>query len=187
MLFFESFVVFLATLLGIRFLILHASDFHLVDEPNHRSSHSEATPRGAGIAFTLAALAGLLLFDFPEWSEHLPLLTAMLMVLAVGVLDDRHDAPPRLKFFVIALATLALWEGGMLIDDVGRYFGVEIHFGILAIPFTFFALAGFTNAMNLIDGLDGLAGSLSLLILGSFFLLGMRHGDAMMIQLSSSS
>ena len=183
--FLQSLVVFAGTLLLIRLIISQAETLGLIDTPNHRSAHDRPIPRGAGIAFVLSALGTLLLFH-PDFLLHsLPLVTGMLLILAVGILDDRHDASPRFKFVVVALATLILWEGGYLIDDVGRYFGVEIRFGVLAVPFTFFALAGFTNAMNLIDGLDGLAGTLSLLILGSFLLLGIRHHDAMLLLFSS--
>ncbi len=185
MLFFESLYIVLATIGGTSLLIRYAHTLRLIDEPNSRSVHRVSIPRGAGIAFTSAALSALLLFHTTFWTHHLPILLSMFLILAVGILDDRHDTSPRFKFFVIALATLVLWDDGMLIDKVGPYFGVEIRFGFLAIPFTFFALAGFTNAMNLIDGLDGLAGSLGGLILGSFLFLGWKYHDTILIELST--
>ncbi len=185
MLFVESLYVFLASLTGTILLIRYAHTLRLIDTPNSRSVHHVSIPRGAGISFTLAALSALLIFHAMFWMHHLPILLSIFLILTVGILDDRHDVSPRFKFFVIALATLVLWDDGMLIDAVGSYFGVEIHFGFLAIPFTFFALAGFTNAMNLIDGLDGLAGSLGILILGSFLLLGWRHHDPLLTELST--
>lgn len=182
---FELFYVFVVSAVGTSLLIRYASSLHLIDEPNQRSVHRTSVPRGAGIAFTLAALSALLLFHPSLWLRHLPIPVSIFLILAVGILDDRHDASPRFKFVVIALATLVLWDGGVLIDEVGRYFGMEIRFGFLTIPFTFFALAGFTNAMNLIDGLDGLAGSLGILILGSFLLLGVRYHDPLLVELSA--
>ena len=157
MIVFELLFVFIATVVGIRRLIRYAPVLRLIDEPNRRSIHRIVVPKGAGIVFTLAALTGLLLFKGSCCLHHFPLFVSLLLILTVGILDDRHNATPRFKFFVIALATFVLWVDGLFIDTVGRYFGVEIRFGFLAIPFTFFALAGFTNAMNLIDGLDGLA------------------------------
>ena len=184
MIVFELLFVFIATVVGIRRLIRYAPVLRLIDEPNRRSIHRIVVPKGAGIVFTLAALTGLLLFKGSCCLHHFPLFVSLLLILTVGILDDRHNATPRFKFFVIALATLVLWVDGLFIDTVGRYFGVEIRFGFLAIPFTFFALAGFTNAMNLIDGLDGLAGSLGVLILSSFLLLGWRYHDPLMFQFS---
>jgi len=184
MLWLELFAVFASTLALIPMLRQLAPHLQLIDRPNLRSVHDRPVPRGAGIAFTSAALSVSVLFHPDLWREEWPVFLSLLMILGVGILDDRHDASPRFKFLVIALATLILDQGGMLIDQVGRYFGIEISFGILSIPFTFFALAGFTNAMNLIDGVDGLAGSLVLLILGSFLLLGLHHHDPLLIHLS---
>jgi UDP-GlcNAc:undecaprenyl-phosphate GlcNAc-1-phosphate transferase len=58
--------------------------------------------------------------------------------------------------------------------------------GWFALPFTIFAAVGFTNALNLIDGLDGLAGSISLVILSSFFYIGMLHDDQFMMIISGA-
>ena len=184
MIVFEFLVVFIATVVGTGWLIRYASVLQLVDEPNQRSVHRGVIPKGAGVVFSLTALLGLVLFESSCCLQHFPLLGSLLLILAVGVLDDRNGIAPRFKFFVIALATLILWEGGVFIDNVGRYFGMEIHFGFLEIPFTFFALAGFTNAMNLIDGLDGLAGSLGVLMLSTFLLLGWRYHDPVLFQFS---
>jgi len=181
---FEIALVAGLTAIAIRLLISHAAALRLVDEPNHRSVHEHPVPRGAGIAFVGVALCDILVFHFDMMRDHIPLLLSLLMVLGVGILDDRHEAAPRLKFMVIGLATLALWDGGMLIDEEGKYFGFDIRFGWLGLPFTFFALAGFTNALNLVDGLDGLAGTISLVILLAFGFLGMKHGDALLIWFS---
>jgi UDP-GlcNAc:undecaprenyl-phosphate GlcNAc-1-phosphate transferase len=180
----ELFFLFGAGILATRLLIRFAHPLHLVDEPNHRSVHREPTPRGGGIAFTVVALLDLLLFHPELFFGHLSEMTALALILGIGILDDRHDAPPRVKFFIIAMATLVLAEKGLVIDEVGRYFGLEIRFGWLAIPFTFFAVAGFTNAMNLVDGIDALAGSLALIVLAAFAWLGWRHGDLFLFRLS---
>lgn len=164
-------------------LVLYAPRLGLVDRPNPRSMHRHPIPRGAGIAFTLAALGTLVLFHPRLLHDHFPFFGALVMILAIGILDDRHEARPRTKFFIIALAVAILGFDGLLIDEVGRYFGIQVRFGYLALPFTFFALSGFTNAMNLIDGLDALAGTLAFWILGSLLLLGLLHRDQMLIWL----
>jgi len=174
----------LGTAVLIRLLRRYAPALHLIDIPNQRSFHRRQTPRGAGIAFVLIALIDLLIFHRDFWVTHWPVLVAMATILGVGFLDDRHDAPPRLKFLVIAVATLILWDDGLVIDEVGRYFGTDLRLGWLALPFTLFAVTGFTNALNLVDGLDGLAGSLALAILGGFYWLGVLHHDPMLSTLS---
>jgi len=173
------------TLLFIRGIRDWASRLHLVDIPNRRSIHLDATPRGAGIAFVAAVLLDLIFFHFSLVLEHLPTLFALMMVWVVGILDDRHSVPPKLKFLVLGAATLLLGEDGLFIDNVGYYIGQDVHLSWLSIPFTLFAVVGFSNALNLIDGLDGLAASLSIVILGAFVFVGWEHRDAFLLLLSS--
>jgi UDP-GlcNAc:undecaprenyl-phosphate GlcNAc-1-phosphate transferase len=174
------------TLVGTRLLQRFARSLQLVDEPNHRSIHAEPIPRGAGLIFVPAAMLGFAVDAPALFLSHLPEMAALGVVLGIGFLDDRHEAAPRTKFLVIAVATLILWSNGLLIDRVGSYFGMELRFGWLALPFTFFALSGFTNAFNLVDGIDGLAGTLALLILGGLAWLGWEEGDAYLLALSLS-
>ena len=69
---------------------------------------------------------------------------------------------------------------------MGTYFGYEFVLPAwLVFPFSFFAIAGYTNALNLMDGLDGLAASISIVILATFFGIGMEHNDELLITLSS--
>ena len=62
----------------------------------------------------------------------------------------------------------------------------ELSLGWFALPFTMFAVVGFTNALNLIDGLDGLAATVSIVILGSFFAVGYMHDDLFMMIISGA-
>ena len=71
------------------------------------------------------------------------------------------------------------------IFSLGTYFGYEVFLpGWLVFPFTFFAIAGYTNALNLMDGLDGLAASISMVILVTFLAIGILHHDELIISLS---
>jgi len=75
---------------------------------------------------------------------------------------------------------------GIAFVDLGTYFGYHVilpHW--LAYIFTFFAIAGYTNALNLMDGLDGLAGSVSLVMLATFFAIGIQYHDELLITLSA--
>ena len=94
------------------------------------------------------------------------------MVFLVGILDDHKDASPRAKFYVIFLATFLLFLDDICIYSLGVFLGFDLKLWYFALPFTMFALAGFTNALNLIDGLDGLAGTISLVILSTFLYIG---------------
>ena len=168
-------------------LIRNARPLGLIDTPNERSMHKRITPRGAGIALFLSVALTNLFLNVDYVLAHPYLHGAVLLIFLVGVLDDRFDVSPRAKFVAIFLATLLLYQEGIAITTLGSAFGAELALPwLLVFPFTFFAIAGFTNALNLIDGLDGLAGSVSLIILGTFLVIGILYDDALMITLSAS-
>jgi UDP-GlcNAc:undecaprenyl-phosphate GlcNAc-1-phosphate transferase len=173
------------TAVGVLMLIKYAEALSLLDTPCHRSAHSRPIPRGAGIAFVGVSLLALALFDQIPNKGFWWIYAAIILILATGILDDLHEVSPRFKFLGILAATALIWEGGLRIDHVGNYLGFDLSLGWLAFPFTYFAVAGFTNAMNLIDGLDGLAGGASWLILAFFFWLGWNHHDHFLLFLSS--
>ncbi|MDM5270967.1 MraY family glycosyltransferase [Sulfurovum sp. zt1-1] len=157
-----------------------------MDIPNDRSIHTDHTPRGAGIGFYFAVAIILPLFYFQLLIDHWQMLLAVFLVFLVGILDDHRDTAPKTKFLVLAISTIILYFDGIYIDEVGNYFGIPVSLGWLALPFTIFAVIGFTNAMNLIDGLDGLAGSISVVILSAFFYIGLTYHDSFMMIFSGA-
>lgn len=178
---------FILSLLFIKMIISYAKPLGLVDIPNDRSSHTKITPRGAGIGFGLAFFVSILLFNFSLFVEYWSMFLALALVFVVGILDDHKDASPKLKFYVIFLATILLYFSDISIYSLGGFFSFELKLWYFALPFSMFALAGFTNALNLIDGLDGLAGTISIVILSAFLYIGYRYEDELMITLCSVS
>jgi len=179
--------IFAFTFLGIYFFKKFAYRHGLIDIPNERSMHKKSIPRGAGIIFILSPILLLALFDIHHLMMNYYIYLAILIVLVVGIWDDIKNVAPKIKFLFLFFATLILYVNDFAIYSIGTYFGCEILFpGWLVLPFTFFALAGYTNALNLMDGLDGLAASLSLVMLITFFIIGVQHQDKLLILLSSS-
>jgi len=177
---------FIITIFLIHLLIQYAPKIGLVDIPNHRSYHKKITPRGAGIGIILGIILSDLLFMNPLLLEHATAFIAIFLVFLVGVLDDHRDVNPKTKFIVIFLAVLLLYLDDICIKSLGTFFGYEVVLGWFALPFTMFAVAGFTNALNLSDGLDGLAGSLSIIILSTLCSIGYMHNDTFIISVSLS-
>lgn len=168
-------------------LIRYAHVFGLVDIPNDRSIHNKITPRVAGIAIFVSIALSHVVFNWDYLARYTYLHLAILFVFLVGLFDDKYNAVPKVKFMIIALAIILVYQDGFQIESLGHYFGHEVALPWIAIfPFTLFAISGLTNALNLIDGLDGLAGSVSMVILGTFLILGVFHHDLFMITLSSS-
>jgi len=186
MLFFECVSVFILSFLLVYLVRRYASVCNLIDIPNERSTHTSHIPRGAGIGFFLAVALLFPLFFFEYVSEYYWSFVAICMVFAVGVLDDFRETSVNVKFSVLILAAGLLCFDNILINHIGVFFGIDITLGWFALPFTIFAVVGFTNALNLIDGLDGLSASISIVILGGLLVIGFMHHDTMMMMLSGA-
>jgi len=182
--YFEFVLIFIFSLVLVGLIKYYAPKIGLMDIPNGRSAHCSIIPRGAGIGFYLAVAIILPLLHFDYILSNFWTFLAIFLVFFIGVLDDHHDASPNTKFIVLALSSLLLSLDGVIIDDLGIFFGVHITLGWLALPFTVFAVVGFTNALNLIDGLDGLAATISIVILGTFFTVGYWNDDFFMMMIS---
>lgn len=179
-------IIFLATLVFIKIIIRAADKIGLVDIPNHRSVHKNITPRGAGIGMILAIIISDISVLNNLILEYFATYLAIFLVFIIGVLDDHRDTTPKTKFYVIFVSVLLLSYNGLIIDSLGNFFGYHIDLGWFAIPFTMFAVAGFTNALNLSDGLDGLAGSLSVVILLTLCYIGYEHQDFFIVSIGLS-
>ena len=184
--FFSFFLVFLVALLFISIIMNNAHRWELIDIPNDRSTHVKHTARGAGIGFYLAVVFVLPFFYLDLILTNLWAFIAIILIFIIGVLDDHRDTSPNFKFFVIIFSTILLSFDDIIIDDIGIFFGFDLSFGWFALPFTIFAVVGFTNALNLIDGLDGLAATVSIVILGTFFTVGYQNDDLFIMVISGS-
>ncbi len=184
--FLELLLIFIVSLLLIGIVRRHAYLWDLMDVPNERSAHVVYTARGAGIGFYLAVMLIVPFFYFELMSSYIWTSIAIFSIFFIGLLDDCHDTSPNTKFFVMILSTVLLWFDNIIINDIGTFFGMELSLGWLALPFTIFAVAGFTNALNLSDGLDGLAATISIIILSTFFAVGYQNDDLFMMVLSSA-
>jgi UDP-GlcNAc:undecaprenyl-phosphate GlcNAc-1-phosphate transferase len=151
-----------------------------VTEPNERSVHTTAMPVVGGLAmllgFLVAFAAARLLdqFDplFSRNSEPRGVVIAALLVFGVGFIDDIRDIPPPAKVTTIVVAGLALvWFGvTMYYFRVPFYDVIILSEGDWTPLVTVLWLLGMTQAINLIDGLDGLAAGIVAIGSGAFFL-----------------
>ncbi|MDH4234322.1 MAG: undecaprenyl/decaprenyl-phosphate alpha-N-acetylglucosaminyl 1-phosphate transferase [Gallionella sp.] len=173
-------VFFSSLLLSVVFVLLllrYSIRFGLVDHPGGRKQHSSPTPTVGGLAMFIAVMLALYLGDAYNEDNILLVKCAGLLVV-LGVLDDRHDLPVGMRMMAQVFLVLVVIIGADgAITHLGALFGgKDIHLGLLAIPFTVVAFVGSINAMNMIDGADGMAGKMSLITtLGSaviFYLSG---------------
>lgn len=140
------------------------------DKPDYRKVHSKLMPRLGGLAIVIGMALGLL-FLRPNSLYFLPIVIGALIIITIGVLDDKFVLPARIKFFGQLLAALVPVLAGMNIDHVGLPFGGDLQLGIFAYPVTILWIIGITNAINLMDGLDGLAGGVSVIGLSTILVM----------------
>ncbi|EPH99609.1 glycosyltransferase, group 4 family [Enterococcus faecalis 13-SD-W-01] len=151
----------------------------MVDNPNERRINKVPMPSAGGLPiFFSFVISTLFLFQsiIPRF-YILPIIIAASIIIITGVLDDRFELTPKQKSIGILLAALVVYFiANIHIDSVTLPFLGHIKLGWLSFPVTIFWIFGITNAVNLIDGLDGLAAGVSLIglttigIIGYFFL-----------------
>ncbi len=151
-------------------LMSAAARLHFLDLPGNRKVHATPVPRVGGIAMAAGTMLALALSG--EFQQPMPAYLAAIGVLLVfGVWDDRVtlSAGAKLVGQLIAVALVMTW-GEVTISTTTlteRYLLPEW----LSLPLTALFLLGVTNAINLADGLDGLAGGTTLLALSALALL----------------
>jgi UDP-GlcNAc:undecaprenyl-phosphate GlcNAc-1-phosphate transferase len=155
-------VAAVVTVVLIPLLEKHAAVLQVLDAPGGRRLHDRVVPRVGGIAMAGGAAAALLIW-LPMDRILLATSAAGFILLAFGVWDDRAELKPAVKFLgqLIAVA-IVVFFGDVLIDSVTFAGRVDLP-GWIAYPLTFLVLLGVTNAINLADGLDGLAGGTTFL------------------------
>ncbi len=161
-----------------------------------RKVHSQPIPRLGGVAIVGAfyvPLVALLLVDsgmsrlfFAHPRQAMGLLLGGLAIAALGVYDDMKGAGARLKFTVQFTVAGLVYALGYRIDVVASPFGHPIALGWLGLPFTLLFIVGVINAMNLIDGLDGLAGGVAFVCVLTTFVAALVHGAPLMALTSAA-
>lgn len=122
-----------------------------------RKCHKEAVPSSGGVAIFLAFLLAVLFINRRS-PEIMGFLIGATIVTGVGLIDDITDIPPLTKLFGQILAALIVIFAGVRIDLISSPFSSGVlNLKFLALPITFLWIVGVTNAINLLDGLDGLA------------------------------
>jgi len=138
-----------------------AFKIHAVDVPkDNRRMHDHPIPRMGGLAIFLAFLFSVLLF-VPLTRELRGMLLGATVIVILGVLDDIFALPAMPKFLVqIAAALIAVVQGNVItyLSNPNIFSPNPIwNLGVLSVPFSVLWIVAITNAVNLIDGLDGLA------------------------------
>ena len=172
-------IAFGTAVLLLWFLRRVAFRIDLLDQPGERKDHQGAVPLIGGLAMFLAFSFAALTLAAPI--AHLrSFFMASALLVVVGVSDDLHELSSGARFLAqITAALLMSLHGGVVLHDLGAI-GPQGGMAVLgdwSVPLTVFATVGVINALNMSDGIDGLAGSLSLMTALSLALIAWIGGD----------
>ena len=204
-------VSFLSCVLATPLVTRFATWAGAIDRPDQfRRIHQGDTPRLGGLGLAVGVVAGLstlILGEYlpqwpgaPAWVASLGwVASAGLLILVLGVVDDTVGVGPRAKLIGQSAAVLILYAGGIRIESV-EFLGAELLLSVplhlplpgletivtvdpLSIALTLFWFLGCMNIWNLIDGMDGLASGVGLLVAGTMMLVAFalsNYGSALM-------
>lgn len=168
-------VSFAISLLITPLFIYLAKRFGFVDFPNYRKVHKVPMPYLGGVVILLS-FSIVTLFAQPVETEYKPIIIGAVILCLVGLIDDKYDLKPFIKFIGQLVAIAVPISYGIVIDAITP-FGFEINFGVFSILVTVIWLAAIINAINLVDGLDGLATGVVIIALASIAVITIFQQD----------
>ncbi len=161
----QLFVGLILTLLATPAFIWAAHNYGWLDHPDERKHHQGAIPVVGGLAMSFA-IGACALWQLAHNETFWGVFAATSIIVVLGFLDDLKGLPVALRFAGQGVAALmiAVFSGAQL-TQLGDLFGFGpvTLVGTLAVALTIFATVGMANALNLSDGMDGLAGGLALI------------------------
>ena len=187
---FTTCLSFLFALAATPLTLLFAHRYGIVDTPNARSAHKYGIAHVGGIAIFVSVL----LVVFPVLflnnvigdafrgiqTKFFAVIFASSLMFVVGLADDLGTVRARYKLFAQLAASIIVCSFGIRIEAISVQGLFTINFGIYSWPLTILWLVGVTNAVNLIDGLDGLAAGICAIVCGFLAILAVHFGNSVM-------
>lgn len=198
----SCFLISLAlTVVVIPKILLISFKKRLFDIPDERKVHKGVVPRLGGVSFFPAILFSMsfVIAIFGRFlgvdsgitaqksSEIALILCGMILLYLIGIADDLIGARYRSKFIIQIICGTLITMSGLWINDLYGIFGIHELPAYLGIPFSIFVIVFITNAINLIDGIDGLASGLSSVALAVFGAIFLHQGEKVYAMLSFST
>lgn len=176
-----------ATGFSLFYLIRLANRFNLLALSNERTSHVGKVPSIGGLAFFINFLiaCGVSRF-FGDWTTGIPLLMGAIIIVFVGVRDDMYDLSISRKLPLQVIAILAvLLMSSLKIESMYGFLYIYDIPDWIGYPLSLLLVLFFMQAYNLIDGIDGHAAGIGMVIFGSFSLFFWFIRDYFFLTLSS--
>jgi UDP-GlcNAc:undecaprenyl-phosphate GlcNAc-1-phosphate transferase len=155
----------------------------IMDVPNERSSHQSATPKSGGISivctFVLGIAAIFLVADKTQIAQHYlwGFIISAVAIAAISLYDDITQRSFAVKLATQLIAVFIVLAFGLVIDQVALPFLGLVSLGWIAYPLSFLWILGLTNAVNFMDGLDGLIGGIAVIASAFFCYITFSQGS----------
>jgi UDP-GlcNAc:undecaprenyl-phosphate GlcNAc-1-phosphate transferase len=174
----------LISLILVPFVAKLAIKIGAVDKPNERKVHTKIMPRMGGLAIYLSFFAVLFL-SHEMTMQHIGLLTGGTVLVLVGIIDDKTDMPAKIKLLGQIFAACIVVAAGVRVEFMTNFIlGGVFPLYIFSVPFTVLWIVAITNAVNLIDGLDGLAAGTSIIAAATMAISGYATGQTEMASMA---
>lgn len=147
-----------------------ALKLNVVDIPNHRKIHTKPTPLLGGLAIFIGFFVGLLYLR-PMHDHYFVIMLGAIVIIITGILDDKYDLRPVVKFGGQVLAASFLISSGLIIERFTFPFIGVVDLGVFSVIITILWVVGITNAVNFMDGLDGLATGISTIAISTMLIM----------------
>lgn len=177
-------IAFFLTVLLVPLVRRAALRVGLVAKPGERHAHTKTTPVGGGIAMFLAVWTAVALSDHPPDPRLFGVFLGSLVLFLVCVVDDFFSLPAGPRFLVQILVAVIAWHYGVQIEFITALFVSHVDLpmlpvGWLSAPFTVLWIVFMTNAVNWIDGLDGLAAGVIAIASATLATMGFVSGNVL--------
>lgn len=182
-----GFLSLLLTISFIPFIRKVAISVNLVDKPNYRKVHLDAVPLIGGIAIALVVFIVIFISGFTNIfiKGYFSIFVGAITLLIVGIIDDKNDISAKYKLAIqLILALIIALSGTRLTSLYGLFDIYEISIWMQYL-LTILIITGVVNAFNLMDGVDGLMGGLSLIGFSIFLISAIYFKDYFLVFLSA--
>ncbi len=156
--------------------------FPIMDPVDHRKAHRVPTPRGGGVGIVVAFMIGMcglyLSAQFARLADtqFLGVILAAFAIAVVSFIDDMKDLRFVAKLAAQTAAALVAVASGLVVDRLAIPWIGVFSLGPLGVALTLFWIVGCTNAVNFMDGLDGLVGGTALIVCGILAVVAADQG-----------
>ena len=180
---------FLSTYLFVSFYIKAAHKFGFMALPNERTIHVKPTPTSGGVCFGASFLLGLVFFVIRYRNTYddfvLPMIIGGAMTLIIGAIDDKFDLKATFKLILQIMVVSFIYWKGIRISQLTNPFGPEFQLNILSYPVTLIWYLFLMNAVNLVDGMDGLASGIVAIASLILLIVGLMYDNFIVVVLTS--